>query len=71
MMITIHAFLNKELELQNVYMLKCARVSISNQNRQEINNSDWLPWGGGGFVVSYWSVVSYWGVCRQLKGWCL
>ena len=41
---------NKAIVSQNVFMLKCARGSIINQDRQQINNSNWLLGG----------------VCRQL-----
>ena len=37
---------NKAIVSQNIFMLKCARGSITNQDRQEIDNSDWLLGGG-------------------------
>ena len=43
---------NKAIVSHNVFMLKCACGSITNQYRQEINNSDGLL-GGGGCVVSH------------------
>ena len=65
MMIAIHAILNKEIESQNVFMLKCARGSISNQNRQEITTPIGC-WGGrGGCVVSYWGVTGGWVVSQK------
>ena len=51
---------NKVNHKMYLCMLKCARGSITNQDRREINNSDWLQEGG--------CVVSYWGVCCQLLG---
>ena len=43
----------------------------SNQNRQEINNSDWLLLLGGGGGVCLWllgGVVSYWRVVVSQRG---
>ena len=36
---------NNTIVSQNVFMLKCARKIITNQDRREINNSDWLLGG--------------------------
>ena len=44
--VEFHILNNKAIVSQNVVMLKCARGSIINQDRPEINNSDWLLGGG-------------------------
>ena len=43
---------NKAIISQNVFILKCACGSITNQDRLEINNSDWLLWREEGSVSS-------------------